>query len=98
MTAPPDTAATDLVLTPPNRVTRRDCTVEVGPTVWVALRALGEATGRRLPVAALCRAVWGRDAVPAGTVWSLCHRVNRHLGRLGYAARCGVDQGDVVLV
>ncbi|MBN9521929.1 hypothetical protein J0H58_26005 [bacterium] len=98
MTAPPDATPDDLVLTPPNRVARAGHTVEVGPTVWVALRVLNGTAGRRLPVAALCRAVWGTDAVPAGTVWSLCHRANRHLGRLGHAARCGVDQGDVVLV
>jgi hypothetical protein len=98
VTAPITTAPDALALTPPNRVAAGGRTAAVGPTVWVALRALGDAPGRRLTVAELCRAVWGADAVPAGTVWSLCHRVNRHLRALGHPARCGVDQGDVVLL
>ena len=92
----PRTFAPPVQLDPPHRIIYAGRTATIGPTVYLALSAI-QAAGGCIPVAELCRAVWG-DLRRPPCVWSLCTRLNRAFADVGYPFRAGTDGPDLTIV
>ena len=85
-----------MTLRPPCTLTTARGDRPIGRTVWLAIAAVQDGGGR-VPLADLCRAVYG-GPVPRSTIRALCHRANRQLEAAGAAARLTVEEGSAMLV